>query len=203
MTMDWIIGFIWGNGSIVNRSLRLRYHDEKLLDLIVRYLQLQNTPYRSSKGTFILHIPGSHEITQTALRLGYWGKRNPSRQYPWGNIDQLEFIRGYCYTKAHVRTKMYKSRKGKIYFTPLLVIYGKEEIVKEIDSFFVSSLSTSYKKTYRNISHTSGREYYAVFYSSTREVPDIVGLIDTNLFPGDPEREYPLHRMLANVGNKS
>jgi hypothetical protein len=175
LNIDWITGFVWGVGSLTWDRLIIRYHDKELLQQIADTLQTEAKPYHPTKGKTALRFSATHPFAQRLLSLGWTGRMDKDRQYPQGEFDELEFIRGYTHTKATTDLWHYTTRKGERKSSPRLRIWGSYDIVYSIDRFFVRELSTTPKKPYLHRSSTG--DCYVVNYQSKREVPIILKTI--------------------------
>lgn len=178
MTDDWILGFVWGIGTISDSRLLVRYHDKDLLEKICITLHTRSRPYRPAEGKLAIQIPPSHPFFQRLLSLGWTGRLDKDRKYPIGNIDELEFIKGYCHTKATLDMWKYKNRRGEICEKPRLRIWGSYDIVARIDQYFVSELRTAPKKPY--LHRSVNGDCWSVSYQSKSEVPRIAELLQLN-----------------------
>lgn len=174
LSEDWILGFTWGIGTISDSRLYIRYHDKELLEQICIALAIQNRPYNLAEGKIAVKINLKQPFCQRLLALGWTGRFHEDRQYPDGEINHLDFIRGYCYTKT-----TYEPQK------PRLRIYGSIAILQAIDNYLVSNINTVPKK----IQVCRGRtqdgyigQCYALYYQSKIEVARIAELLK----PGRP-----------------
>ncbi|EGO64377.1 hypothetical protein [Acetonema longum] len=183
LPFDWIIGFVWGNGTITDYGLRIQYRNKALLQLIANSLQSKNAlKLRQYENKMMLLIPMEEELTQTLLSWGWSGRKDKHRQYPQGDISHLHFIKGYCYTKACISSWTYKSRKGVVHTTPSLRIFGGAGVIRQIDDYFVANLDTTPKRIYRNrCMNQTGHvgECHYLQYLSKKEVPRLIAAIET------------------------
>lgn len=104
------------------------------------------------------------------MSLGWSGRLDKERKYPRGSFDEVEFIRGYCYTKATLDVVRPKGLP-----TPRLRIYGSFDIVTGIDNFLAERFGLRPKKP--QLCTGESGACYAIYYQSKRDVPQIVELL--------------------------
>ncbi|MBP2629430.1 MAG: hypothetical protein H6Q70_58 [Firmicutes bacterium] len=183
LSIDWIVGFAWGIGTIINSNFYIRYHDEALLIQIAQIIEVKPIIYHSQRIKTFARVPLSNILPQKLFQLGWTGRLDKTRQYPKGDINELDFIRGYCYTKSTKDVWHYKNRRGEKISSDRLRIWGSRDIVANIDRYIVENLETTPKKPYpyRNKTQDGYQgECYSVQYQSKREVPRIVQMINMN-----------------------
>ncbi|EGO63520.1 hypothetical protein ALO_12461 [Acetonema longum DSM 6540] len=176
MTEDWIIGFVWGIGTISDARLYIRYHDRELLQTIAETINTRSRPFSPTVGKIGLRIRLDHPFCQKLLQLGWTGRMDKSRLYPTGEIDHIEFIRGYCYTKSVVDTWKRKTRKGDVIRSPRLRIYGSQDIVYHIDQYFAKNIGTTPKKP--ALHTTKQGDCWVIYYLSIKEIPVLVSILE-------------------------
>jgi hypothetical protein len=170
MTDDWILGFVWGIGTISDSRLYIRFHDWDFLEVIADTLHTEARPYHPTHGKTALRFYISHPFAQRLLALGWSGRFNHQRLYPIGQFNELEFVRGYCHTKATVDFPIRKSKK-----IMRLRIYGSLDIVRGIDTFISYHIDKSIKKPY--LCRTNTGTCYCVTYQNQKYIYDILNLI--------------------------
>lgn len=178
---DWIIGFVWGVGTISGSRLYIRYHDEELLLRITESINTKARPYHPTEGKTAIRFNLNHPFSQRLLSLGWSGRFDKDRKYPQGEFNELEFIQGYCYTKSTIGLWHGKNRRGERIKGPRLRVFGSCDIVFNIDQYFVNTLQTSPKKSHIHKGRTQdgySGECYCVQYASKKEVPLILKLIE-------------------------
>jgi len=182
LSLDWIVGFVWGVGTIIKLDFYIRHPNEVLLMQMAENIGAQPIIHHSKRIKTSLSVPLSNILPQTLFQLGWTGRLDKSRKYPQGNINELDFIRGYCYTKSTKDVWHCKNRRGEKITTDRLRIWGSSDIVANIDRYLVENLETTPKKPYpyRNKTQDGYQgECYSVQYQSKKEVPRIVQLIES------------------------
>lgn len=167
MTQDWIIGFIWGVGTIAGSYLRIRYNNRILLQAILDIYDSKCRPHNLANGKTAILLPLDHVLTKRLFSLGWTGRKNPNRQFPVGEINEREFINGYCYTKMTVDN--YRIR-----------IYGSKGIVSSIDNYLQRTIQTTPKTPQQCLGKTQdgySGQCWAIYYQSKAEVPRILEII--------------------------
>ena len=180
ITLEWIIGFVWGVGTISDGRLYIRYHNKELLQVIAEVIGTKARPYHPTEGKTALRFSHSNILSQNLLRLGWTGRFDSNRKYPIGLKNELDFIQGYCFTKLSYGLRAHKNRKGEIIKTPHIRIYGSYDIVCNIDNYLISELKTTPKKPALHKTHTQDGytgECWFVQYQSQKEVPLIMDFI--------------------------
>jgi hypothetical protein len=192
MTQDWIIGYIWANGASITNPLshykyfRIQNQNRELLSEIA--VCLDCNVKEQSDGKIFIDINNKHPIYKRIFDLGWTSRsNNVERSYPSGSIDDLDFVRGYCKTKAHIGFhRCSKSNKMKF----RLRIEGASRILEGIDNFIVSWIHSKPKKLQRQVNpinlaiHQTKESYhYILYYQSQKEVLLFAKLLDSPL-PG-------------------
>jgi hypothetical protein len=181
---DWIVGFAWGIGTIINMGFYIRYYDEELLTQISENIEVKPIIHHSIRIKTFIRIPLSNMLPQKLFQLGWTGRLDKSRKYPQGDINELDFIRGYCFTKSTKDVWHCKNRRGEKIPSDRLRIWGSRDIVSNIDQYFVKHFETTPKKPYLYRNKTQDGylgECYSVQYQSKREVPRLAQIIDTEI----------------------
>lgn len=173
ITEDWVLGFTWGVGTISSHRLFIRYHDVELLAEIAEVLRTKAKPYHPTEGKTALRFSLKHPFAQRLMSLGWSGRLDKERKYPRGLFDEIEFIRGYCHTKATLDVVRPKGVP-----TPRLRIYGSLDIVTKIDNFLAARFGLKPKKP--QLCNGESGTCYAIYYQSKRDVPQIVELLQIN-----------------------
>lgn len=174
MTIDWILGFVWGVGTISDSRLYIRYKDETLLENIAISLGIKGRPFHPTEGKTGLRMQLNDPFAQKLLSLGWSGRMDADRKYPVGDFDEIEFIRGYCHTKSTVDT-INTHRKNGFAIILRLRIYGSLNIVESIDLFFQRIIETTPKKPH--LIKTNTGQCWCLYYQSQKEVPLITEIL--------------------------
>lgn len=171
--LDWVLGFFWGVGTMKHTNtsqfclIRYRY-DEETLPKIAECLQL---PVKMYGDVPAIWVPSHHWFTQRAIALGWSGRMNHDREYPIGVFNELEFIRGYCFTKATIGCHAIKGEK----YTRIR-IYGSEDILNHINKYISRHTGNKMVKTQITKTETGYTNY--IVYASRKTVPEILKIIN-------------------------
>ena len=186
MTDDWIIGFMWAQGTLAKDRFTIRYKkDPALLQGIAEHLGIPNRPFRPTEDRWALKMSASQPIVQRLLELGWTGRMDKERTYPTGEFNEAEFVRGYCYSKHYHSQPLRYKRDKTMYRIHQLLIYGSLGVVDGIEWFFHSQLHTGPKKI--QLRKGSFGKYegqtYAVVYQKKEEVFTLLEFINSGGFP--------------------
>ncbi|MCP8969734.1 hypothetical protein [Ectobacillus ponti] len=173
----WIVGFIWGNGSITGSGkggFRLR---SKRLDLLEQIRDalcpgrdlLQRT---STDGgiSYVLHIPIQHHYVDWMRQHGYEGKLNIERRMPvLDEKEEAEFLRGY-FAVHHTQDTFFNRIAN--HAGERLRFYAAAEILERLNEHLHQQIGATKKK----IQQHKGTEgaCCVLYYQSKREVPQIM-----------------------------
>ncbi|VBB08447.1 homing endonuclease [Lucifera butyrica] len=177
LSLDWIYGFVWGCGSFCgaeshDERLLVRHHDKKLLFLISKKIGSFKPHKRNN--TYAIRITPGNEFVKRIFELGWTSRRDKDRQYPQGDINQLEFIRGYCYTKAAIT----KPSSGK---NAIVKLEGAKNVLDVISRYLVNMLDIKYKEPRKrsvNIPNYGDYHTFVLMYQAREEVPKIISLLE-------------------------
>lgn len=160
------LGVIWGLGSMLGEKLAVRTKQKDLLLNMANYMKYVSGPYQASKekpDQWQIHFRLGHPIYECLESLGWQPRSEKDRDYPDGDVNDDEFIRGFV--RVHHSLDKIKL-KGK--YADRLRIYGGEKILRKIDDFFVDHLGTTPKKVQR---HGRSDVCHILYYQSKREIP--------------------------------
>jgi len=193
MTEDWIIGFIWANGKIREdtkyKCICIQNKNRELLLEIASFLGMDSKEMTSGVG--VIDINHEHLIYKKVMDLGWTSHWNCC--YPLDHIDDLEFTRGYCKTKAYISygTKGV-TRKNKRYLR--FQIRGADPLLFEMNNKIMSWIGSKPRIVQRERTGTrllreddrKGRSYF-IAYADAEDVHALSKLLAIPL--PDPDKE--------------
>lgn len=191
-SLDWAVGFAWGIGTINRKQFYISYNDEVVLNELAETI---GKIYSRKTTKNVLWINLANILPQTLFSLGWTGRTDKFRKYPQGDIDELEFTRGYCYTKADLGICASRNRRKELVRRLRLRIYGNKNIVENIDLFLQRTLKTTPKKVYHvRVKKPDGQytECFQIGYESKKEVLQIAELLQIK------NREIIKNRLIGN-----
>lgn len=178
LTEDWIIGFMWAQGTQTESHFIVRYKNEPdILATIAQSLGILNRPFQPAYGRWALKININQPIVQRLLDLGWSGRKDTDRAYMQGVFDESEFVRGYCYSKHTYDRPVRRRRKGGTYQAHRLRVYGSFDVLAHIDAFFQRECGTLPKKRVKHSTKIEGKytgTTYVLYYQGKREVEAIL-----------------------------
>jgi hypothetical protein len=173
----YVLGIVWGNGTLSQyeqmNSFIYKNKNKEVVNYIasiIPHTRVSNHK-NNNEDVWLCSYTKSHPFYNYLLSLGWTGNRSEIRMFPLGEIDELEFTRGY----VSVHHTLDTNTKNKKF--PRLRIYGAEPILqkKKINQIFHSRLNTSLKTVYMRKGTNRGA---ILTYFSKYEIPLILDFIE-------------------------
>jgi hypothetical protein len=173
----FVLGILWGNGTLSQyeqmNSFIYKNKNKEVVNYIASIIPHTRviTLKINDEDVWLCSYTKSHPFYNYLLSLGWTGNRSEIRMFPLGEIDELEFIRGYVSVHHTLDTRIQKKNKK----FPRLRIFGAEPILQKINQIFHSRLNTSLKTVYTRKGTNRGA---ILTYFSKYEIPLILNFIE-------------------------
>lgn len=154
MTEAFIIGIIWATGSISGKCLLVRNKNYEIIEPVASFFKKKI--YRLGNRNLI-KIRLSHPIARRLHDLAWTGRKDVDRRIPSGDIDLMEWAKGYCSVRAHIDKKGARLR-----------IYGSQSIVEALSNDILKNIGLAPKKPQHSIS--SEGETWGISYQTAEQV---------------------------------
>ncbi|GIX59446.1 hypothetical protein BK744_09530 [Bacillus thuringiensis serovar zhaodongensis] len=174
----YVLGIIWGNGTLS------QYEQKQMNSFIYKNKNKEVVNYIASiiphtrvitlkindEDVWLCSYTKSHPFYNYLLSLGWTGNRSEIRMFPLGEIDELEFTRGYVSVHHTLDARIQKNKRF-----PRLRIFGAEPILQRINQILHSRLNTSLKTVYTRENTNRGA---ILTYYSKYEIPLILNFLE-------------------------
>jgi hypothetical protein len=176
----FVLGMIWGVGSLIGDKFVIRHKNRQIIDRIYGVLKYAcvSEPYLVRERPTI-QIGITHPFFRFLSESGWVGRKSSGREMPKCDLDMEAFVSGYI--RVHHSLTWSKNRVRKTPYLRLR-IFGPPAIIEQISAYLSEWTGVGKKNLHQ---HSMSDKMVTVEYSIREEVDDLCNFLGLRI----PEKD--------------
>jgi len=169
---SFILGMIWGVGSLIGDKFVIRHKNRQIIDRIHSLLKLAYVPEPYLvRGRPTIQIRMTHPLFRFLMDAGWIGRKSEGRDIPQCELDMRSFLCGYV--RVHHSLNWSRNKVRKIPYLRLRS-YGPPAIIEKMSDHLTEWTGVGRKNLHP---HSISEKMVTIEYSKRDEVEILCGFL--------------------------